>query len=101
MLTEKSEIERLNTIYKDLPENKKKVAEGLIVQSARLRIRLDQLWKEIQKKGGTDEKGKERPAAKQFTALDKNYQSVTKMLLEMIPTSTGSKLQDFLNDAEK
>ena len=84
-ITEKSEIERLTEIYKDLPPNQFAVAQGLIVQAARLRVRLDKLWRDI-KKGGevelftqsekTEPYERERPAARLFTATDKNYQSI-------------------------
>lgn len=50
-ITEKSEIARLNEIYKDLPPNEFEVAQGLIVQAARLRVRLDALWRDIHKNG--------------------------------------------------
>lgn len=46
-ITEKSEIERLNEIYKDLPPNQYEVAQGLIIQAARLRVRLEALWRNI------------------------------------------------------
>lgn len=39
-ITEESEIRRLRRIYKDLPPNEFAVAQGLIVQAARLRVRL-------------------------------------------------------------
>ena len=48
------EIARLNNIYKDLPPNQYAVAQGLIVQAARLRIRLDTLWEDIRKNGETE-----------------------------------------------
>ena len=39
-ITEKSETARLRRLYKDLPKNRKAVAEGLIAQAARLRVAL-------------------------------------------------------------
>lgn len=36
--TEKSEVKRLMEIFSRLPANKLKVAEGLIIQAARMRI---------------------------------------------------------------
>ena len=50
----KSEINRLTKIFEALPENQFAVAQGLIVQAARLRVRLDQLWDDIQKNGETE-----------------------------------------------
>lgn len=105
---EKKEIERLTEIYKHLPPNQFAVAEGLIAQAARLRISLDDLWKDIKKNGRTemfsqsaDAKPyqRERPAAKQFVALDKNYQAIIKQLNDICPPSAKeSKLKALMKD---
>ena len=93
-ITEKSEIERLTEIYKDLPRNKLAVAQGLIQQAARLRVRLDKLWEDIQEHGETElftqsenapPYERERPASRTFTATDKSYQSIIKQLNELVP----------------
>lgn len=107
-ITEKSEITRLTEIYKDLPFNVFAVAQGLIVQAARLRVRLDQLWEDIQKNGETelfsqsektDPYERERPSARLYTATDKNYQAIIKQLNELTPLSkTGSKLEELMSD---
>lgn len=107
-ITEKGEIERLCQIYKDLPPNEFAVAEGLIVQAARLRVRLDKLWKDLKKNGEvelftqsatTEPYEKKRPAAELFTATDKNYQAIIKQLNEMTPPSRGeSKLEKLARD---
>lgn len=99
----KAEIARLKRIYKDLPKNQYEVAMGLIVQAARLRARLDELWEDIQENGETElfsqsEKAepyeRERPAARLFTSTDKNYQSIMKQLADLTPPSkSGSKLE--------
>ena len=107
-ITEKSEIERLTKIYQDLPENEFEVAQGLIVQAARLRVRLNQLWEDIQEKGEiemftqserTQPYERERPAARLFTATDKNYQAIIKQLNELTPPSkSGNKLEKLMAD---
>lgn len=107
-ITEKSEIKRLTEIYKNLPPNQFAVAQGLIVQAARLRVRLDKLWKEIDENGEvemfsqsekTDPYERERPAARLFTATDKNYQSIIKQLNELTPPSTTKgKLAGLMDD---
>ena len=99
----KAEISRLKRIYKDLPKNQYEVAMGLIIQAARLRARLDELWEDIQENGETElfsqsantaPYERERPAARLFTSTDKNYQSIIKQLNELTPpTKTGSKLE--------
>mgnify|MGYP002862192524 CR=1 FL=1 len=76
-ITEKSEITRLSRIYKGLPPNQMKVVEGLIVEAARLRVRLDYLWRDLQENGETElftqsEKTepyeRERPQSRTYTA---------------------------------
>ena len=108
MTLEHAEIARLTEIYKDLPPNHFAVAQGLIVQAARLRVRLDRLWEDIQENGEiekftqsekTDPYERERPAARLFTATDKNYQAIIKQLNELTPASkNGSKLEELMSD---
>ena len=91
---EQEEIERLTDIYRGLPPKQFALAQGLIIQAARLRVRLDKLWAELEEKGETEwftqsEKTepyeRERPASRTFTATDKSYQSIIKQLNDMIP----------------
>lgn len=104
----KKEINRLKKIYKNLPANQFAVAQGLIVQAARLRISLDDLWADIEKNGrtemfsqsaDTEPYQRERPAAKQFVAIDKNYQAIMKQLNDICPPSAKeSKLKALMDD---
>ena len=92
---EQLEIDRLTEIYRGLPPKQFALAQGLIIQAARLRVRLDKLWAELEEKGETewftqsektDPYERERPASRTFTATDKSYQSIIKQLTDMIPT---------------
>lgn len=96
-LTLNDEIERLTGIYQGLPPKQFALAQGLIIQAARLRVRLDKLWAELEEKGETewftqsektDPYERERPASRTFTATDKSYQSIIKQLNDMLPTET-------------
>ena len=91
---EQAEIERLTEIYRGLPPKQFALAQGLIIQAARLRVRLDKLWAELEEKGETewftqsektDPYERERPASRTFTATDKSYQSIIKQLNDMLP----------------
>ncbi len=91
---EQTEVERLTEIYQGLPPKQFALAQGLIIQAARLRVRLDKLWAEIEEKGETewftqsdktDPYERERPASRTFTATDKSYQSIIKQLNDMLP----------------
>ncbi|MBQ9325163.1 MAG: hypothetical protein IJ246_05275 [Clostridia bacterium] len=108
-MTEKSETARLNRIYKNLPPNKKALAQGLIVQAARLRIRLNQLNEDIEENGLTEEFRQSekqdpyirtRPEADLFVKLDKNYQAIIRQLNDLVPedVSGPSKLASLMND---
>ena len=95
-ITEKSEIKRLMSVYAGLEPNQKKIAEGLIVEAARLRVRLDYLWRFIQENGETEmftqsEKtepySRERPESRTYTATNKSYQAIIKQLSDLCPPS--------------
>lgn len=104
---EEVEFDRLSKLYADIPVNKRALVDGLLVQAARLRVSLDDLWKDIQESGNCEmfqqkndgvEFVRERPESKIFTARDKNYLAIIKKLDEMLPAKeqkTGfSKLDD-------
>ena len=91
-----------------MPRNKKATVEGLIVQAARLRVRLNNLWDELQSQGEwelfsqsekTDPYERERPASRIFTATDKAYQSIIRQLAELCPDDpVTDELAEFLRD---
>lgn len=100
---EQLEVERLTEIYKGLPPKQFALAQGLIIQAARLRVRLDKLWAEIEEKGETelftqsdktDPYERERPASRTFTATDKSYQSIIKQLNDMIPAEDEDEVDE-------
>ena len=106
---EQAEIDRHTEIYRGLPPKQFALAQGLIIQAARLRVRLDKLWAELEEKGETewftqsdktDPYERERPASRTFTATDKSYQSIIKQLNDMIPkeAETVGDLKLDLND---
>lgn len=107
----KREVARLNKLFKKLPQNKFKLAQGLIQQAARLRVRLDRLWEDIVETGETElfsqsdktePYERERPSARLFTSTDKNYQSVMKQLFDLLPPEETEvdELAEFLKHNE-
>ena len=93
-ITDKSEIRRLQKIYAGLEPNQAKVVEGLIVEAARLRVRLDYLWKDLQENGETElftqsertePYNRERPQSRTYTATNKSYQAIIKQLSDLCP----------------
>lgn len=90
----KNEKNRLLRLFKDTPESKLKTVEGLIIQAARLRILLDEMWIDISEKGDVEmfsqsDKQKpyerERPIAKLFNSRDLSYQRIMKQLTDLMP----------------
>lgn len=104
---EQIEYDRLSLLYQRIPANKRELVDGLIVQAARLRVSLDDLWEDIQKNGNTEmfkqandgvEFPRERPESKIFATRDKSYLAIIKKLDELLPAqevkSGFSKLDD-------
>ena len=103
-MTENSEIKRLTEIYKGLPPKQFALAQGLIAEAARLRVRLDKLWEDLTENGevemfsqseNTDPSERERPASRIYTATNKSYQSIIKQLNDMIPKDDGAPAGGF------
>ena len=107
---EQAEIKRLTKLYKELPPKQFAIAQGLIAEAARLRVRLDKLWDDIAENGETElfRQGsespyeRERPVSRIYTATNKNYQTIIRQLNDMLPEETAtapeSKLGEFLSD---
>lgn len=104
-----TEYSRLSELYKDIPTNKRELVDGLLDQAARHRVTLDELWSDICQNGRTEQRTRtngevsevERDVSKIFTATDRAYQSIIKILNELLPSSSGgSKLDAFLKRNE-
>ena len=103
-----SETRRLRKIFAGLPAGQLAVVDGLIIQAARLRVQLNEVYEDLVENGRTEmfqqsEKcepyERERPAAAQFVKLDKSYQSVIKQLVELAPTKAeGGRLEALMRD---
>ncbi|WP_313894689.1 hypothetical protein [Psychrobacillus sp.] len=97
------EIQRLKRIYKDLPKDTLMVVEGLIVEAADLRIRLEDIREDLDI-NGYDEMfsqsehqepyERERPQARRYIAMNKNFQSIMKQLGDYIPKPEPKKPGD-------
>lgn len=107
MSREQAEYNRLSVLYERIPANKRALVDGLLVQAARLRVSLDDLYADLQKNGNTEmfkqandgvEFPRERPESKIFATRDKSYLAIIKKLDELLPAQevkTGfSKLDD-------
>jgi hypothetical protein len=108
---EQLEIARLMEIYKGLPPKRYALAQGLIAQAARLRVQLDVLSTDIAVNGLTEQfqqsdkvepYTRERPEAALFVKLDKNFQSIIKLLTDTLPAEDAkpSALTALMNGGE-
>ncbi|PCE10077.1 hypothetical protein CKY08_00305 [Enterococcus faecium] len=99
-----AEEKRLNDLFYDLTDDKKKVVSGLVTQAARLKILLDEMWIDISEKGDYElfsqsenqiPYERERPVAKQYNARDQSYQRIIKQLTDYLP----EEKRDAVNNA--
>lgn len=90
---------RLHNLFSGIPENQLEIAEGLIIQAARLRILLDDNWRDILENGeyekfsqSKDQKpyDRKRPIVENYDNRDKTYKEIIKQLTDMLP-NTDSK----------
>lgn len=93
------EQKRLLKVFKNIPKDKKTVVDGLIWQAARLRIMLDDMWGDIKTNGDTEQFSqsektdpyeRERPVARLYNTRDKNYQTIIKQLVDLLPDDNNA-----------
>ena len=97
------EVRRLRKIFADMPKDNLQMVEGLIVEAADLRVRLEDIRKDLDI-NGYDEMfsqsehqepyERERPQARRYISMNKNYQSIMKQLGDYIPKKTEPKDTD-------
>lgn len=89
----KKETNKLKKLFKELPDNKKKMAEKLIENASFMSITLDELKEDIKIYGvketyvnGKDQFGfKESIESKTYSTMVKNYMNIIKQLNDMLP----------------
>ena len=87
------ELEKLNTLYRELPENKLKLLAPLIQNAAFMKVTLEELQETINAEGATDEYcnganqfGRKQSANIQaYNSLIKNYNAVIDRLEKLLP----------------
>jgi len=89
----KKEEKRLKRIYKNIDEDKKAIIDGLIQRAAYMRVALEDWEKDIMENGyiemftqseKTDPYERERPVARLYNTMNKNYQSIIKQLTDLM-----------------
>lgn len=108
----KREFNRLKKLYKDLPKDVYVLVEGLIYEAADLRIRLEDIRLDLDLHGydemfsqspEQEPYERERPQARRYIAMNKNYQSIMKQLGDRLPKvekpkPEGDGFDDFVNE---
>ena len=94
------EEKRLKRIYKNINKDKKAIIDGLIQRAAYMRITLEDYEKDIIENGvtemftqseKTDPYERERPVARLYNTMNKNYQSLIKQLSDLVPKEAPTK----------
>ena len=105
---------RLTKIYSEIPEEKKRLIDGLINRAAFMRITLEDMEKDLDENGfveyftqseKTEPYERERPVARLYGTMNKNYQSIIKQLSDILPKEDARKevddgFEDFVSDRE-
>ena len=90
----KKEYNRLKRLYKELPKDLIQLVDGLLWEAADLRIRLEEIRQDLDDNGYDDMFSqsptqepyeRERPQARRYISLNKNYQTIMKQLGDRLP----------------
>lgn len=102
-----TEKNRLNKIYKDISKENKSIIEGLINRAAFMRITLEDMEQDLDENGFVEpfsqsEKlepyERERPVARLYNTMNKNYQSIIKQLSDLLPKEKVVEKDDGFED---
>ena len=111
----KKEMRRLKRIYKNIDKDNKAIIDGLIQRAAYMRITLEDWENDLLINGPvemftqsekTDPYERERPVARLYNTMNKNYQSIVKQLSDLVPKPEAIKKKDgdgfdeFINNRE-
>ena len=109
----RGEKSRLNRIFRELPEKKKKLAAGLIERAAFMRVELEDLEADIKENGWTElfqqsdkvpEYERARPQGQTYHTMNTSYQKIIRQLHDMLPVKQEKDtdpFDDFLNERDQ
>ena len=90
----KKEERRLRRIYKEIDKDNKAIIDGLIKRAAYMLVTLEDWEKDLMDNGAVelftqsekmDPYERERPIARLYNTMNKNYQSIIKQLSDLVP----------------
>jgi len=109
----KKEMLKLKRLFKNLPKDKMKAADGLIQEAAFMKVTLEETRYVIDQEGilekfeqGAQKFLREHPATKVYNTMIQRYATVCKQLFDMIPDPEAGKqaedeLMAFVKKARK
>ena len=102
-----AEEKRLRTIYKNIDKDNKAIIDGLIQRAAYMRVALEDYERDLDEKGyvemftqspSTPPYERERPVARLYNTMNKNYQSIIKQLGDLVPKEVKAVEDDGFTD---
>lgn len=99
----KKEETRLRRIYSGIDKDNKAIIDGLIQRAAYMRVTLEDYEADLDKGGyaelftqspSTPPYERERPVARLYNTMNKNYQSIIKQLSDLVPKQEAVKEKD-------
>lgn len=99
----KQEEVRLRKIYSNIMEENKSIIDGLIQRAAFMRVQLEIYEADLDEKGYTElftqspntpPYERERPVARLYSTMNKNYQTIIKQLGDLLPKEQTVKPTD-------
>lgn len=103
----RKEITRLNKIFVIKSDEEKAYLEGLIKRAAFMRCNLEDMEKDLNEKGFTEmftqsaqapPYERERPMARMYNSLNKNYQTLMKQLSDFVDRTEKPPEDDGFDD---
>jgi len=99
----KKEDRRLRRLYKNIPKDIKDLFDGLITRAAYMRVTLEDYERDLDDKGyfemftqsdKTEPYERERPVARLYNTMNKNYQSIIKQLGDLLEKESDIEVDD-------
>lgn len=105
-----AEDKRIRNVFHDLPADALSLYDGLIKRAAYMRVTLEDYEADLDENGyvekfqqseKVDAYERERPVARLYNTMNKNYQSIVKQLKDAlpdtVPESATKEIKDFIN----
>ena len=99
----KQELAKLRKLFRQIPDDRRQVVDGLIREAAWMRVTLEETRAVVDREGvvsqfvqGRQRFAREHPAAKLYAALINRYVLVVKSLLDLLPAQERAQQEDEL-----